>query len=272
MSHQVGDAPGVASGSPVEGTGGLDWQGAVDKPSMLGDEQVERALVVAAHPDDVDFLASGTVARWTAAGTTVTYCVVTDGDAGGFDPQTLRTDVPELRREEQVRAAKAVGVNDVRFLGYADGAVEVTLDLRCDLSRVIRQVRPRRVVMHSPEINWLWLPDFHPDHRAAGEATLQAVYPDARNPYSHPQLLSKEKLDVWAVEETWMMGSPRVNHWVDVTEQFGAKVHALRAHVSQTAHLEDLEKVVRSRLAAQAAEAGMQHGRLAEAFQVVATV
>ncbi len=247
-------------------------RGNVNKQSVLGEEQVERVLVVAAHPDDVDFLASGTVALWTAAGIAVTYCVITDGDAGGFDPEVLRTDIPMLRRAEQVRAAKAVGVDDVRFLGYSDGAVEATSGLRHDLCKAIRHVRPRRVVMHSPEINWRWLPDFHPDHRAAGEATLQAVYPDARNPHAYPHLLSEEKLEAWAVQEIWMMGSPRVNHWVDVTEQFDVKLRALRAHVSQTSHLEDLAEVVRSRLAAQAAEAGLLPGRLAEAFQVVTTV
>lgn len=270
-SDQVEDASVEcrAAGRSRAAWGGI--RGTVDKKFVLGDEQVERVLVVAAHPDDVDFLASGTVAQWTAAGIAVTYCVVTDGDAGGFDSEVPRMDIPVLRRAEQVRAAKAVGVDDVRFLGYADGEVEVTSGLRHDLCRLIRHVRPRRVVMHSPEINWLCLPDFHPDHRAAGEATLRAVYPDARNPHAYPQLLSEEKLEAWAVQEIWMVGSPRVNHWVDVTEQFGVKLQALRAHASQTSHLPDLEEVVRSRLVAQAAEAGLLSGRLAEAFQVVAT-
>ncbi|MET7714429.1 PIG-L deacetylase family protein [Streptomyces sp. NPDC005407] len=239
------------------------------KTSVLKDAQVECALVVAAHPDDVDFLASGTIARWTAGGMRVVYCIVTDGDAGGFDPDRERAEVPALRREEQLAAAKVVGVDDVRFLGYADGSVEVTTGLRCDLSRAIRQVRPRRVVMHSPEVNWPWLPDFHPDHRATGEATLRAVYPDARNAFAHPQLLRNEGLAPWTVEEIWMVGAPRPNHYVDVTEQFQLKMQALRAHVSQTAHAEDLESTVRERLARQADETGRPG--LAEAFHVVTT-
>jgi LmbE family N-acetylglucosaminyl deacetylase len=238
--------------------------------TVSDDERIERALVVTAHPDDVDFLASGTVARWVAAGTAVTYCVLTDGDAGGFDPDTPRTRIPALRRQEQVRAAKAVGVDDVRFLGYADGSVAVTPELRRDISRVIRQVRPQRVVMHSPEINWAQLPDFHPDHRAAGEATLQAVYPDARNPFAHPLLL-EESLEPWSVPQIWMVGAPRPDHWVDVTEEFATKLLALRAHASQTAHLGDLEQMIRARLESQARHGGLAPGRLAEAFQVVST-
>jgi LmbE family N-acetylglucosaminyl deacetylase len=232
------------------------------------DSRRERALVVAAHPDDADFLASGTVACWVAAGTVVTYLLLTDGDAGGFDPEVPRSDIPALRRAEQVQAAKAVGVDDVRFLGYADGGVVVTPDLRRDIARVVRQVRPQRIVMHSPEINWADLPDLHPDHRAAGEATLQAVYPDARNPFAHPPL-REEGLKPWSVPEIWMMGAPHPDRWVDITETFPVKLAALRAHVSQTGHMNDLEQVVRSRLERQAGQAGMPPGRLAEAFQVV---
>jgi LmbE family N-acetylglucosaminyl deacetylase len=234
-------------------------------------DQVRSALVITAHPDDVDFLASGTVAGWTASGIKTSYCVVTDGDAGGFDAETARADVPGIRRAEQIMAADVVGVTDVEFLGRLDGLVTVDQALRQDLCRTIRRVRPDRVVMHSPEINWPWLPDFHPDHRAAGEASLQAVYPDARNPFAHPQLLEAEGLQPWSVKEIWMVGSPSANHWVDVTDRFDQKMEALRAHESQTAHLADIAELIRSRLAQQAAEAGLPLGRLAEAFQVVST-
>lgn len=234
------------------------------------DGRIERALVVVAHPDDVDFLASGTVARWVNAGAVVTYLLLTDGDAGGFDPDTPRTAIPALRREEQMHAAKAVGVDDVRFLGHPDGCLQVTPELRRDITRAIRQVRPERVIMHSPEINWANLPDVHPDHRTAGEATLQAVYPDARNPFAHPLLL-EEGLEPWSVPEMWMMGAPHPDRWVDVTEEFPVKLAALRAHASQTAHMDDLEHVIRARLVRQAGQACLAHGRLAEAFQVVSS-
>jgi LmbE family N-acetylglucosaminyl deacetylase len=116
-------------------------------------EHVERGLCVFAHPDDVDFGSAGTVATWTAAGTEVTYLIVTDGDAGGFD-DTPRHQMGPLRRAEQEAAAKAVGVTGVRFLGRPHGRLEPTLDLRRDISRVIRQVRPQRVLTSSPERMW----------------------------------------------------------------------------------------------------------------------
>src|SRR4029079_13620422 len=140
---------------------------------------VERALCVAAHPDDLDFGSAGTVAKWTSAGTNVTYCILTDGDAGGFDPDMSREETRSLRQAEQRAAANAVGVTDVRFLGYPDGRVEFSLELRRDLSRVIRQVRPRRVVTQPPERNHERIYASHPDHLATGEAALCAVYPDA---------------------------------------------------------------------------------------------
>jgi GlcNAc-PI de-N-acetylase len=118
---------------------------------VLDDAEISRVLCIVAHPDDVDFSAAGTVARWTDAGIDVTYCVVTDGDAGGFDEDFPRAEMPAVRRAEQVAAAKCVGVQDVRFLGYPDGRVEATLELRRDLARVIRQVRPDRMLCPSPE-------------------------------------------------------------------------------------------------------------------------
>src|SRR5262249_17620252 len=149
---------------------------------VLDDAEVSRILVINAHPDDVDFGAAGTVARWTDAGIKVVYCVVTDGDAGGSDPTVSRSDMAALRRGEQTEAARQVGVHDLRFLGYPDGRVEATLGLRRDLARMIRQVRPDRVVCPSPERNYVRPGISHPDHRAVGSAALDAVYPDARNP------------------------------------------------------------------------------------------
>ena len=109
---------------------------------MLDDAEIARALSITAHPDDVDFAAAGTVARWTEAGIEVVYCVVTDGDAGGSDESFPRAEMPALRRAEQVAAAKCVGVDDVRFLGYPDGRVEATLDLRRDLPRAGHRLSP----------------------------------------------------------------------------------------------------------------------------------
>jgi LmbE family N-acetylglucosaminyl deacetylase len=162
-------------------------------------------------------------------------------------------------------------VHDVRFLGYPDGQVEATLALRRDLARVIRQVRPDRVVCPSPERNYARTGASHPDHRAVGSAALDAVYPDARNPFAFPELRDDEGLAAWTVREVWISGSPTPNHVVDVTDTFGRKIAALRAHVSQTGQMDDLEERIRMWLTRAAAGAGLPEGRLAESFQVLST-
>ena len=231
---------------------------------------VERALCVLAHPDDVDFGSAGTVALWTAAGTEVTYCIVTDGDAGGFD-ETPRDRMGPLRRDEQRAAAAEVGVTDVRFLGYPDGRLELSLDLRRDISRVIRQVRPQRVLTSSPERWWDRIGASHPDHMTVGESTLRAVYPDARNPFAFPELLADEGLEAWTVSEVWLGASPRADHAVDVTDMVTRKFTALKSHASQVSHNPDLEKFVTGWMTMTAQRFGLPEGRLAEAFHVVHT-
>jgi LmbE family N-acetylglucosaminyl deacetylase len=231
---------------------------------------VARVLVVTAHPDDVDFGAAGTVASWTRAGTDVAYCICTSGDAGGFD-DTPRHEMGPLREAEQRAAAKEVGVTDVRFLGYPDGRLTASLDLRRDISREIRLFRPDRVVTASPEIWWRRLGASHPDHRAVGEATVAAVYPDARNPFAHPELLADEGLEAWSVRELWLMAAPdeRTDHIVDITDTVERKIAALRAHVSQTGHMTDLDQRIRSLGGMWARRFGLVPGRLGEAFQIV---
>ena len=231
---------------------------------------VTLVLVVTAHPDDVDFGAAGTVATWTAAGIEVAYCICTSGDAGGFDA-TPRHEMAALREAEQRAAAKEVGVSDVRFLGYPDGRLTPSLELRRDISREIRRVRPQRVLIPSPEIWWRRLPASHPDHRAAGEAAVAAVYPDARNPFAHPELIAEEGLEAWSVGELWLMAAPdeRIDHAVDITDVIGRKVAALRAHASQTTHMTDLDQRMRSLGGVWAHRFGLTAGRFAEAFQIV---
>jgi len=238
---------------------------------VLSDSEVQRVLVVAAHPDDVDFSAAGTIAGWTDAGIEVVYCIVTDGDAGGHDDSVPRTEIAPLRRKEQTAAAACVGVSDLRFLGYPDGQVEATLGLRKDLARVIRQVQPDRLVCPSPERNYARIGVSHPDHRALGSAALDAVYPDARNPYAFAELRTEEGLETWSVREVWLPGGPVPNRYVDVTGTFGRKLAALRAHESQTAHMADLAERIRARLTLAAQQAGLPDGRLAEGFRVLDT-
>jgi LmbE family N-acetylglucosaminyl deacetylase len=236
---------------------------------VLNEEDVQRALVITAHPDDVDFGAAGTVAAWTDAGVEVSYCVVTDGEAGGFDSGVPRDEIRRIRRAEQTAAAKAVGVTDLVFLGHPDGRLVASLELRRDLARAIRQVRPQRVLCPSPERNWQRIYASHPDHLAAGDASLAAVYPDARNPFAHPPLLD-EGYEPWSVPEVWMMAAPSPNRWVDITDTLLRKLDALRSHVSQNTDADgQLEDRMRGWGAFVAKEAGFPEGRLAEAFFVI---
>lgn len=236
----------------------------------MDDRDVERILVVTAHPDDLDFGAAGTIAGWTDAGIEVAYCIVTDGDAGGFDPAVPRGDIAGIRRAEQLEAAATLGVTDVTFLGHADGYLEVTLDLRRDIARQIRRVRPQRVVTHSPERNWERMYASHPDHMATGEATLRAVYPDARNPFWCPELLA-EGFDAWAVPEVWVMGHPRAALVVDVTEQVERKFAALDRHASQLTSTPEMRARVRDWMREVAIDGGLPDDRAGEAFLVVPT-
>lgn len=238
----------------------------------LPDDQIERVLIVAAHPDDIDFGAAGTVATFVDAGFEVTYLLCTYGDQGGFD-DTPREQMPVIREAEQRAAAAAVGVSDVRFLdGYRDGWLEPTFELQRDIVRVIRQVRPQRMLIQSPERNWERVQASHPDHLASGEASIRAIYPAARNPFAWPELMTDEGLEPWSVMEVWLMAHQDGNHLVDITDTFDRKVAALHAHSSQTSHVGDeLETMLRGWSTSNAAAAGWPDGRLAESFRVVPT-
>ena len=239
----------------------------------LPDSEVERALVVVAHPDDADFWAGGTVATWTNAGSAVTYLVLTDGDAGGFDESVPRDEVPRIRRAEQQAAAAVLGAREVRFLGRREGTLQPGPELRREIVRVVRQVRPQRLLTWSPEWNWQrFRTSCHADHRATGELALTAAYPEASNQFAHMELLHDERLEPWTVSEFWLVNSAVPNHYVDVTDVFERKLEALRAHASQTKHRDGLAAQMRERIAPNAAAAGLPPDRLVEAFQVVPNV
>jgi LmbE family N-acetylglucosaminyl deacetylase len=236
------------------------------------EKPVQRVLVVAAHPDDVDFGSAGTIVTWTGAGLDVSYCIVTDGDAGGFDPAVPRSAIGVIRQDEQRKAAAALGVTDVEFLGYPDGRLVVSFELRRDIARAIRRVRPDRVVVPSPQRDLRNVYGSHPDHQAAGEAALCAIYPDARNPFAHPELLAEEGLEAHTVPEVWVTSpNDRADHYVDITDAFDRKMAALRAHASQTSHMTGLEERMRAWGSRQAQAAGLPEGRLAEGYLVLDT-
>jgi len=238
-------------------------------PVYAPDGTIERALVVVAHPDDIDFGSAGTVATLTAAGVDVSYCLVTSGDAGGdLSTQTYEERAAE-REYEQTNAAKEVGVTDLTFLRWPDGRVEVSMELRKEIAKVIRRCRPDLVITQSPERNYERIFASHPDHLAVGEATMRAVYPDARNPHAFPELVG-EGLGAHTVPQVWLAGfTPTMV--VDITENFDRKLAALRQHVSQVGEREGLEEMLRTWTRAMAKLAGLKKGRLAEGFRVVNT-
>ena len=234
------------------------------------DDGVRRVLGVTAHPDDVDFGSAGTVAAFTAAGVHVTYCVITNGEAGGSDRAIARADMAALRQDEQRAAAAVVGVSDVRFLGHLDGMVQATPELRRDISRVIREVRPERVLTQSPDRNWDFIYASHPDHLAAGEAAVCAVYPDSRNPFAHPELLEAEGLEPWTVPELWLMGpGKQPGIAVDTTTTVERKVAALLCHKSQIPDPDGVTTRIMDGARAQAEAAGLADGSSAELFRVI---
>jgi LmbE family N-acetylglucosaminyl deacetylase len=237
---------------------------------VLQPSDIDRLLVVMAHPDDVDFGSAGTMAWLVAHGVHVTYCLVTDGDAGGSDRTMPRDEMAALRRVEQTEAAKVVGVTDLVFLGYPDGRVEPTLELRRDISRVIREVRPKVVVCQSPDRNLDRVFASHPDHLAAGEAALCAVYPDARNPFAYPELLGAGH-EPWTVEEVWLSGHAQAADAVDVTDFVDLKFQALLSHESQHQDPQTMQTRVREWMRQTAVAAGLPEGRSAEVFRVIRT-
>jgi LmbE family N-acetylglucosaminyl deacetylase len=232
--------------------------------------QIRRCLVVAAHPDDIDYGNGGTVAMLVADGWHVAYCLVTDGDAGGFDPLVPRTEIPAIRRAEQTAAAKALGVTELHWLGHPDGRVAVSLELRRDIARVIRLVRPERVICPNPGRSWDSVYASHPDHMATGEATLRAVYPDARNPFAFPELVA-EGYEAHTVAEVWV-GGMEPNLTVDVTDYYQPKLAALRAHASQETDKDGrLEPLLQAWMGGTAKAGGLPEGRLAEAYRQMDT-
>jgi len=237
----------------------------------IADSEIKRVLVISAHPDDSDFGASGTIAQWVKKGIEVSYVFCTNGDQGGEESGFTKEEMPAIRQREQRAAGAVIGVTNITFLNYIDGNLEATLGLRKDLVRQIRISQPDRMVCQSPERNWDRIGASHPDHLAAGEAAIQAVYPDARNPFAFTDLLEKEGLQPWRVKEIWVSAFANPDHFVDITDTFDLKIKALQAHASQTAHNENLETIVREWGERNAAAAGFAQGRIAEAFKIVNT-
>jgi len=236
----------------------------------LNDDEIKRVLVVMAHPDDCDFGAGGTIAQWSAKGIQVSYCIITNGDQGGEESGIPLEQMAQVRQKEQRDAGAALGVSDITFLNYRDGWLIPSIELRKEIVKAIRIAKPDRMLVQSPERNWERIFASHPDHLAAGETAIQAVYPDARNPYAFTDL-KEAGFEPWRVREVWMTGSPTPNHFVDITDTFSKKMAALHSHVSQTAHNKELERMVREWGERNAQAQGLAEGRVAEVFKVINT-
>lgn len=232
------------------------------------------ALVVVAHPDDAEFGCGGTLAAWAAEGWEITLVICTDGSAGGPDDATdvgpeARRRISEIRKAEQRAAAEILGLKEVVFLDYPDGMLQPSIELRRDIVRQIRRIRAQRIVCQSPDRVWTpqySIPRFHPDHLAAANATLAAVYPAAQNSWDFPELLAEGYLPS-KVREIYITGAPVLNYAVDISATIEQKLAALRCHVSQLgADQTELAQQVRQ----WAAERGQAFGlALAEAFHRV---
>ena len=186
------------------------------------------AMVVSPHPDDAEFGAAGTVARWTRESKGVVYVICTNGDKGTDDREMKPETLAEIREAEQREAAKVLGVEEVVFLGYPDQSLEDSNEFRKDLVREIRRFRPEVVVTTDPYRRYIW----HRDHRITGQVVLDAVFPFARNHLAYPDLL-EEGFEPHAVSEALFWGAEDINCRFDITDTFELKIKALRCHTSQ---------------------------------------
>ena len=199
------------------------------------------AMSIMAHPDDAEFSSTGTLMTWINEGFDAYICVITDASAGGPDEATdlspaERQKTVDTRKAEQQEAAKRMGLKGVIHLDYPDGRLYPTLQLRRDIVRVLRTYKPTRVICQSPERYWgtpLGIARYHPDHIAAGTATLAALYPASQNPWDFPELMTQEGLLPHKVKEIYIVGTPQPNIAIDISAVFERKLHALHAHASQ---------------------------------------
>ena len=195
---------------------------------------VERALVIVSHPDDAEFGAAATIARLTSSGARVDYVVTTDGGKGTEDPAVTPEQLSATRTREQRAAADILGVGEIVHLGYPDGYLTPSLELRRDITRQIRRVRPQLVITQNPQRRLDHNPYIgHPDHLATGEATLAAIYPAARDHLNFPELWTDEGLEPWKVRQVLLTGVEEPNLWLDVADTFETGLRAILAHESQ---------------------------------------
>ena len=197
-------------------------------------------MVIVAHPDDAEFSSAGTIAKWAREGNEIVYVLCTNGDKGTSDRSIAPAELAEVRKIEQRNACRVLGVREVVFLGYEDGVLTNTIQLRRDLVRQIRLWKPDVVVCQDPTSRWYGQQYInHPDHRAAGDAALDAVYPSARDPHVFPELLA-EGLEPHKVREVYVISRESADVWVDIADTLETKIAALYEHVSQVGERREL--------------------------------
>jgi LmbE family N-acetylglucosaminyl deacetylase len=235
-----------------------------DDSELLPEQR--RVLLVAAHPDDPEFSSGGTVARWVRAGIEVIYVVATSGDKGTPDKSMTGDRLSRQREEEQRAAAARLGVNEVVFLRFPDGEMMPDLALRGAVTRVIRQYKPYAVMTHDP-LTLFYNNEFvnHPDHRAIGQATVDAIYPTARDPLQFNEQI-REGLEPHKVKEIYIFGTENPNVIVDIADTIEDKIEALKLHVSQVGAAEELAQRIMTRSSQLAEPHGLKY---AEAFRRV---
>jgi LmbE family N-acetylglucosaminyl deacetylase len=208
----------------------------------------QRILVILAHPDDPEFFCGATITRWVRAGHHVIYCLLTCGDKGTKDLALGSNELCCIRQNEQRAAATVLGVEEVKFLNHPDGYLVPDINLRRDITRVIRIIRPDILVTCDPQTLFTSNAGLnHPDHRAAGQATLDAVFPSARDHLSFFELWKDEKLEPHVVREVWVCGTLQPDVILDVTETWETKIRALFEHKSQIGDPEKLAERMRNR-------------------------
>ena len=227
-------------------------------------EDQRRVLLVAAHPDDPEFSSAGTVANWVRHGIEVIYVLATSGDKGTPDKEMTGDRLSSQREAEQRAAAARLGVNEVVFLRFPDGELTPSLELRGAVTRMIRLYKPYAVMTHDP-LTLFYNNEFinHPDHRAIGQATIDAIYPTARDPLQFPEQ-TREGLEPHKVKEIYLWGSDQPNVLVDISDTIEDKIEALKLHVSQVGEATELAERVKARAAQIAEPYGL---RYAEAFR-----
>lgn len=227
---------------------------------LFDDLRPRVVLAIVAHPDDVDVCAGGTMAMFARQGAAIYYLILTDGGSGSEDRDVSSGELTDTRRAEQRKAGEIVGIKDVFFCDYPDGQLQNTLAVKRDVVKIIRQVQPDVVFAMDPSV--LYSADKglinHPDHRAAGQAALDAVFPLARDHMSFPELL-KQGFEPHKTPTLLLFNHNQHNFAVDISETLDTKVRALGAHVSQIGDQEGMEAWVRQ----MASEAGKQVGTAA---------